>query len=219
MSSTELQKIVYIVRHGQSDDNVAPVFQAYNSPLSASGKEQAERLASRIEQLDFEALISSPQERAKQTAQAIALKTNKRVELSDLFIERFKPTSINSKPYDDTQALNTWRDWEKSLLNTGRKVEDGENYDDMIRRADGALDYLQRRDEKSLVVVSHGHFIRTLVARVLLGSEINPMSLKRFYNLISIENTGITVLHFRVAYEESACWRLWSLNDHAHFAE
>jgi broad specificity phosphatase PhoE len=117
MSSTGLKKTVYIVRHGQSDDNAAPVFQAYDSPLSAKGRGQAERVASRIEHLDFEVLISSPPERAKQTAEAIALKTDKKVEVCDLFVERFKPTSINGKSYDNTQAQNTWRDWGKKLAN------------------------------------------------------------------------------------------------------
>jgi len=219
MLSTELKKTVYLVRHGQSDDNIAPVFQAYDSPLSAKGRGQAEQVASRIEHLDFEALISSPQVRAKQTAEAISLKTNIQTEISDLFVERIKPTSINGKSYDDPHARSTWREWEKSLVSIGRKVEDGENYDDMVVRADKALRYLEMRDEKTIVVVSHGHFIRALIARTLLGTELNPVSLKRFYDLVSIENTGITVLHFRTAYEEPACWRLWSLNDHAHFAE
>ena len=163
--------------------------------------------------------MSSTQERAKQTAEAIASKTHKPVELSELFVERIKPKSIDGKPYEDTDASAVWREWEKSLATRGYKVEDGENYDDVVARADEALSYLQQRDETAFVVVSHGHFIRTLIARILLGPELNSVSLKRFYDLISIENTGITVLHFREAFEEPACWRLWSLNDHAHFAE
>lgn len=215
----ELKKIVYLVRHGQSEDNAAPVFQSYSSPLSTKGKSQAEKVANRIKHLSFEALISSPQERAKQTAGAIASKTNKEAEFSDLFVERIKPTAMDGKSYDDQQARRTWREWEKSLLTPGYKVEDGENYDSIVARADKALDFLQKRDEKTLVVVSHGHFIRTIIARVLLGPGLNSTNLKRFYDLISIENTGITVLHFREAYEEPAQWRLWSLNDHAHFTE
>jgi broad specificity phosphatase PhoE len=218
-ASAKRQKTVYLVRHGQSEDNIAPVFQAFSSPLSTKGKGQAEKLASRIAHVDFEILISSTQDRARQTAGAIASKTHKPIELSDLFVERIKPKSIDGKPYDDTRASATWREWEKSLVTPGYKVEDGENYDSIIARADKALAYLQQRDETTFVVVSHGHFIRTLVARVLLGPELNNVSLRRFYDLISIENTGITVLHLREAFEEPACWRLWSLNDHAHFAE
>jgi len=219
ISSYRPKKIVYLVRHGQSEDNAAPVFQSFTSPLSAKGKGQAGKVASRIEHLDFEVLISSTQERARQTAEAIELKTNKSIELSDLFVERIKPKSIDGKSVNDTEASSVWREWEKSLVTPGYKVEDGENYDGIVSRADKALSYLQQRDESTLVVVSHGHFIRTLIARVLLGPELDSTSLRRFYDLISIENTGITVLHFRDAFEEPECWRLWSLNDHAHFAE
>ena len=40
-------KVVYFVRHGQSEDNVAPVFQSPDSPLSAVGRNQAARIAAR----------------------------------------------------------------------------------------------------------------------------------------------------------------------------
>lgn len=218
MASPGLKKIVYLIRHGQSEDNAAPVFQSISSPLSAKGEEQARKIASRIEQLDFEVLLSSTQKRAEQTANAIAFKTHKEIELSDLFVERIKPKSINGKPFDDMRASGIWREWEKSLVTPGYKVEDGENYDDIIERADKALSYLRQRDGTTFVVVSHGHFIRTLVARILLGPELDGASLRRIYDLISIENTGITVLHFREAFEEPTRWRLWSLNDHAHFS-
>jgi broad specificity phosphatase PhoE len=218
-SGIELKKVIYLVRHGQSEDNAAPVFQSYNSPLSDKGKRQAEMVANRIKHLNFDALISSPQERAKQTADAIASSTNKQPELSNLFVERIKPSSIDGESYNDSRARSTWREWEKSLTTSGSKVEDGENYDEIVARADKALNFLQEHKHKRLVVVSHGHFIRTLVAQILLGPQLNSTSLKRFYDLISIENTGITVLHFREAYEEPARWRVWSLNDHAHFAE
>jgi hypothetical protein len=35
----------------------------------------------------------------------------------------------------------------------------------------------------------------------------------------SMENTAITVLLYKDAFEEDECWRLWTYNDHAHFAE
>jgi broad specificity phosphatase PhoE len=212
-------KTVYIVRHGQSVDNAQPIFQAYDSPLSARGKAQAATLAARAKHLAFEALITSPQTRAQQTAQAISDATGCQLETSDLFIERAKPASILGKSYDDPAARATWRDWERSLTAPGLKVEDGENFTDMVNRADAALQFLETHDASTLLVVSHGHFIRTLIARVLLGETLNGELLKRFYELTSLENTGISVLRFKDAYEEDFRWRLWTLNDHAHFAE
>lgn len=167
------EKIIYFVRHGQSEDNVKHVFQSPDSPLSENGKQQAKSIARRISKLNFQALIASPLKRVKQTAEAIAEVTNREVEYSELFIERVKPIYINSKPYTDEKADNLWKEWEKSLHTPGMRVEDGENFDDITARADKALGFLRNRTEQSLVVVTHGYFLRTIVARVLLGDLLS----------------------------------------------
>lgn len=214
-----IEKIVYFVRHGQSNDNVAPVFQALDSPLSEEGLNQAKFIAARISKVPFDKLISSPLQRTQQTAQEISETANKPIIFSDLFVERVKPSSISGKPYTDTKTGQIWRDWEESLVSVGKKVENGENYQAIIQRADKALEYLYQQSEKTLVVVTHGYFLRTLVARVLLGDTLTPESFKNFQKVASMENTGITVLTHEGAFEQDPCWRLWIYNDHAHLAE
>jgi ribonuclease H / adenosylcobalamin/alpha-ribazole phosphatase len=148
----KIEKIVYFVRHGQSEDNVAPVFQSTNSPLSDKGQKQAESIARRVSKLSFDALIASPLQRSKQTAEAITKATNKEAEYSELFAERVKPTYINGKSHEDERANTLWREWEKSLYTTGMRAEDGENIDDILARADKALAFLRDRKEQSLMV-------------------------------------------------------------------
>ncbi len=213
------EKIVYFVRHGQSEDNAAPVFQALDSPLSEKGLEQAEFNAKRVSKIQFDKLIASPLKRAKQTAEAISKATGNPVEYSDLFVERVKPSSISGKPYTDPKASKVWRDWEESLTSTKNNVEEGENYRDIIHRADEALEYLLQLPEKTLVVVTHGYFLRTLVARVLFGNGLNADSFRHFQKVVSMENTGITVMVYEGAFEQEPCWRLWIYNDHAHLAD
>ncbi len=213
------EKIVYFVRHGESRDNVAPVFQDLDSPLSQRGLVQAEKIAARAAKLDFEAMLASPLPRARQTAEAIAQVTGKHPEFSDLLVERIKPTSVNGKPYTDQVASNTWRQWEESLYTPGMRVEDGENFDDLIKRADGVLHLLQQRPEQKLLVVTHGLFLRTLVARVLLGEVLSGESLRHFHNMTSMDNTALSALRYEPAFEQDYAWRLWIYNDHAHLAE
>jgi len=215
----KIQKTVYFVRHGQSEDNVAPVFQSPNSPLNEKGRKQAESIADRVSKLSFDALIASPFERAKQTAEAIAKATGKQPEYSELFVERVKPTYINGKPYTDEKANTLWREWEKSLYTPGLHTEDGENFDDLIARADKALAFLQNRPEQSLVVVTHGYFLRTIVARVLLGNLLSGEAFRNIQRTAAMENTGLTVLQYRDSFEEKPAWRLWIYNDHAHLAD
>lgn len=212
------EKIVYLVRHGQSADNIAPVFQAPDSPLSDVGEVQVQNMAQRVAKLSFETLLASPLPRAKQTAQAIEKVTSKVPEFSDLFVESRMPSSIHGKSYDDERANMIWREWKKSKFTLGMIVEDGENYEALLERADEALEFLRNQKEESMVVVTHGYFLRTIVARVLLGTDISADAFKTFQKSLAHENTGITVLRYRAGFEEPAKWRLWIYNDHAHLA-
>jgi probable phosphoglycerate mutase len=216
----KIVKIVYFVRHGQSVDNAAPVFQFPDSPLSEKGRKQAESIAERVSKLSFDALIASPYKRAKQTAAIIARITGKHPEYSELFIERAKPTYVHGKPYTDEKANALWREWHKSFYTPNMRVEDGENFDDLIARADKALEFLQRRPEQSLVVVTHGYFLRMILARVLLGDLLSAEMFRNISRSAAMENTGLTVLqHLCQHPEEKPAWRLWIYNDHAHLAD
>lgn len=213
------KKTVYFVRHGQSVDNVSPVFQSINSPLSEKGESQAKNIAERLSSLQFETLIASPVQRAKETAEYIAEATGKGVVFSDLFVERIKPSEIDGKPWTDAEANKVWRAWEETLYTPGSRISDGENYDDTIVRVDKALKFLEDRTESTIAIVTHGYFLRAMVARVLLGDDLTGPIMKRFQERASVENTAITVLNYRDAFEEDFAWRLWTLNDHSHFAE
>ncbi len=218
------EKIVYFVRHGQSEGNISPVFQASDSSLTELGKKQAKEIAGRIAKLSFEGLIASPFERAKQTAIAITNTTGKKVEYSELFVERIKPTNVCGKLYTDEKAGALWKVWKKSLYAPGLRVEDGENYDDIIGRADNALDFLKNQ-KGDVVVVTHGFFLQTIVARAILGDALTPDIFKNFQTHLQMENTGLTVLKYKYNEnrysedEERFAWRLWIYNDHAHLAD
>lgn len=74
MKNEQIEKIVYFVRHGQSEGNVSPVFQSQRSPLTEVGRHQADRIAKRISKITFDALVSSPLPRTRETTEAIAKK-------------------------------------------------------------------------------------------------------------------------------------------------
>jgi probable phosphoglycerate mutase len=212
----KIEKTVYFVRHAQSEDNAAPVFQSENSPLSEIGRRQAQRVAARLSKLPFDVIIASPLPRAKETAETIAQATGREVKYSKLFVERIKPARVRGKRYEDKEASALWRDWTKSLYTPGMRVADGENFDDLIIRADAALAFVRDLAEPSLVVVTHGYFLRTMVARILLGDSLSGEMFRRLQRVGSTENTGLTVLRYHDAFEEESCWRLWIHNDHAH---
>lgn len=212
---SNLEKTVYLIRHGQSEDNVAPVFQSPDSPLNEKGKNQAGKIAERIKNIDHDVLISSPFRRTKETALIISRATGKEPLYSDLFTERRKPSSVNGKSHEDKMAAEIFERWNDSLSNHNLRVGDGENFQDITERADKALAFLEERTEKSLVVVTHGFFLRVLAMRVLLGDFLSPEIMKSFCKATSTENTGLTVLKYKKD-PTNPDWRLWIYNDHAH---
>jgi broad specificity phosphatase PhoE len=215
MSDSKKEKTVYFVRHGQSLGNISSEFQRLDSPLSEEGLKQAEKIADRLTRIKFEALICSPLVRTKQTCAAITAKTQLEPVYSDLFVERIKPTGLEGKPHTDEEARKIWKEWNDSLYAPGVRVGDGENYDDQIARADAALQFLEQRVEESLVVVTHGYFLRTLFARVLLGATLTPDNFRELQTRAETENTGISVLKYGDRFLGKA-WYMWTYNDHAH---
>jgi probable phosphoglycerate mutase len=219
MHEKEIEKVVYFVRHGQSEDNVLPVFQSADPCLSDEGKRQAFSLADRAVNLDFEALLTSPYPRARETAEIIGQATGKVPEEVSLFIERQKPAELNGKLYADKEANELYHEWHASFHNPDLRVGDGENYEDLIARIDAGLQLLRTRPEQSLVVVTHGYFLRSIVARVVLGEALAPSLFKQFQNVLVMQNTGLTVLRYQAIFQEEPVWRLWIYNDQAHLAE
>lgn len=215
----ELEKNIYFVRHGQSVDNISPVFQSLTSPLTEKGIRQAKSIADRLSNVDFDTLIASPVKRAKETAIYIGTKTGKSPIYSELFVECVKPSVLDGKPWSDDKATDLWNKWQKTLFSSGSRIKDGENFEDIITRVDKALKFLLERPEKNIVVVTHGFFLRSIIARILIGDELTGPVLRRFQELVSMENTGITVLQYKAAFQEDYAWRLWTFNDHSHFAE
>lgn len=214
-----MDKTIYFVRHGQSLGNASAIFQPPESPLSETGRKQAVCAARRISKLAVHALLSSPFLRAKETAGAIAEATGLRLEYSALFVERMKPPCINGKPFADEEAYSVWEEWNKSLYTPGMRVAGGENFDDLIARADAAFAYLQARVEGSIAVVTHGYFLRTMVARAVLGDMLCGQAFKRCQRIASMENAALTAMQFQEADGREPGWRVLTYNDHAHLSE
>ena len=51
---------VYIVRHGQTDSNLAGVYNYLNEDINENGIEQAKNLSEKIKDLDYELIYCSP---------------------------------------------------------------------------------------------------------------------------------------------------------------
>lgn len=210
-------KTAYFIRHGESESNTGGVRRGNATPLTERGKQQAGVIADRASRLSLDVVISSVMERAKDTAQAIAEKTGKPVEYSELFVERVWPSWFIGRLRDDSEAFAADEKMKNNFTIPNFRLADEENFDDLKERALAALDYLNNRKEQNMVVVTHGTFLRALLAAVIYGPELSAHEMDKFIGGFITENTGITVIKESPGWKSG--WRLYVFNDHAHLAD
>lgn len=214
---TKPQKIIYFFRHAQSDENINQNknIHAREQYLTEAGKLQATQLAKRIKSLHLPLLISSTLTRAKETSKIISSNINIDIEYSDLFIEKQKPSSIIGQIRQEPRILEIEQNWSNSLFTPNTKIEDGDNYDSILARAEQAIEFLKSKPEPVLGVVTHQFFLNALIIKVILGNSLTPEIYKRLQEQYWLENTGMVVLHYHPEYPYTG-WILWTYNDHSH---
>ncbi len=208
-------KKVYFVRHGESEGNAGPIRQTATTALSEKGRVQASFVAERCSRIPFEIMICSSMKRAKETADIILSKISKPIEYSDLFVERRRSSEVLGQPKDTPLALKVEDEINKNFHLPNFRFSDEENFEDLKRRAMSALDYLEKRPEETILIVTHGFFMRIIIACVVFGDDLAGEDCSKFIRAFHTQNTGITVLGHDDKKKESPWW-LWIWNDHAH---
>lgn len=216
-------KTVYFVRHGESEANAGfATFQGEASQLTEKGRQQAQFIAERCKNLSFDVLLASPAVRCQETANFISQKTGKSIETVELFVERKMPTELLGKRRDDPEADQMELDWLLTFYVSGKKVGSGENFDELKVRALKALEYLKGRKENSILVSTHGFFLRMLSAVIVMGNLLDAEEFRRFAKAFRTQNTGLSIVEWRdeVDYRLDRMpfqgWRINVWNDHAH---
>lgn len=183
---------VFMVRHGQTDSNVAGLFHgATDTPLNATGLRQAELVARRVATLEeLQSLHTSPLKRAFVTAEAIS----RQVGLS-LHIH----PDLQEMNFGDAEGLvmaamiERWPDLARRFADdedTDARFPGGESRGEFHQRVRLALDeivtgYAGQR----IVVVAHGGVISSLVAQIM-GD--NPNNWRRY----PVANCSVTHIEF-----------------------
>lgn len=198
-------KYVYFIRHGQSNQNAGNVYQGDLDPLTEHGIKQAQYIAERCSRLPLEALIASTMVRAQDTAKHIAETTGLSVESSGLFVERRDPSELIGVEWGNEQE-EKFNAWTESFFVPGVRVLDGENFEDLHARAAKALQLLKERKESHIAVVTHGFFLRMIVAQVVMRDALTPEVFRDFHLGFRSNNTGITLIHTPA---EDDIWRQW----------
>jgi broad specificity phosphatase PhoE len=183
---------VYLVRHGESEGNAQSIHQDARVGLSARGIQQARSLAQRFAAASIDAIVSSPFERALQTATFIGETIHKPVSVSPLLVEIKRPTEIEGRPMEDADVvaiknriLQNWHDpdWRHS---------DEETFFDLRARAIEALRFITGQPWDTVLIVTHGQFMRLLVCVMAFGPTVGPDVFTQLQSFLMMSNTGIT---------------------------
>jgi probable phosphoglycerate mutase len=208
-------KTIYFIRHGQSEGNTGPVRQDGTSSLTAHGREQAIFMAERCAKLPIDIIVSSTMTRAQETASIIGDKIGKEVISSEFFTERRRPSAQTGKPKEDPNSLQIDRDIWNNFGTERYRHSDEENFEDLRDRARKALQFLADRPEESIAVVTHGFFMRIVLAYVVFRERLTGKECELVMRTFHMENTGLTIVKYAGADKEPPWW-VWTWNDHAH---
>ena len=204
-------KTVYFVRHGSTEGNEKGAYQHMHTPLSELGRRQAEFVARRFERIPVDIVIASDMERAAETGRCIAERNRLPLVVEPLFHEILRPAIIRGKGRDTPEALEMMRFLAEHWTNARVKHSDEENFFDLKTRALKALDHLVERQEKALLVVTHGTFMCMLICCMMAWEEVSPELFDRVHHFLVLKNTALSVCEY-----ENGKWQLVIWNDYAH---
>lgn len=214
-------KTVYFVRHGESEANATRIRQGSGSHLTKKGLEQSRFLGKRLAALPIDVIISSTHTRALETAEEIRKIINKKIEKSELLVERRQPSETVGKLLDAPETLRIAEEIKKNRLkDESYKYADEESFFEIKQRASEAIRTLEKHTAEHILVVTHGFFLRYIMAVMILGEELSVTEFSKFSHFLYTTNTGITVCTFEPEkHVPTKGWALMTWNDYTHLGD
>ena len=147
---------IYIVRHGQTDWNIEKRMQGMNDiPLNENGIKDARLLAEKLANVSFDLCLTSPLQRAKQTAE-ILTKGKAEIIVDNRLVERGFG-SFEGQTADFELIKLMWN------LQADTDIGGIEKLSDCLSRANVVLeDIKEKYNSKKVLIVSHGSFIKAM---------------------------------------------------------
>ena len=186
---------LYIIRHAESQGNASGQYGTeVSDSLSLQGEKQAEALAEELKALEFDKIIVSPRLRTMQTIAPYLKKTDQKGEIWPELAEacwheeredpaeKWNPIPVQLT--DSEKEIFTFRDNESVIPASVETFREG------LCRVNEAFKRIQKmasESDESILMVSHGHFIREFM-NILLDTR-KPVIFHKV-------NCGMTLLTF-----------------------
>ncbi len=186
---------IYLIRHGQTDGNLAARHQHANTPLNTVGISEAKAVGELLLGYKPTHLVTSRQNRALSTAEIIGEVTGLIPEDRDEFIEILRPNYLVGERRHGFKMLMYMSLWYLGYRPASR--HDGESYTELRERISRAKAHLATFPaDAKVIVVSHAGFITFFLAH--LRRHDRPLSifgaLCTLWHMLLMRNTQITHL-------------------------
>lgn len=205
----------YLVRHGRTEWNEQGLLQGGgNSPLTKQGIESAKLTGKALAKIPFVAAYSSMLQRAIETAEYILENTNTPLfchsGLNELFFGSWEGRSV-----EELSLLPEFRQMRKKPGEYLAQSNQGETYDKLAKRVLTTLhDIISKYSSGNILIVSHGHTLRMLLALLSGGTWQNHRKDSQ-----SVLNTSISIVRYEQKGNENGQFFVESVNDVSHLTE
>jgi broad specificity phosphatase PhoE len=181
---------IYLIRHGETEWSRAGRHTGRTDiPLTDRGKEQAEFLKPIFDDVRFAKILSSPLQRALETARLAGL--GNRVETTDDLKEWDYGNYEGITTKEIRKSVPDWTVWTHPCPN-------GESIEQVAARADRVVQRLREVDA-DVAVFSHGHFLRVLAVRWL---GMDPHAGKNFL----LGTSTLSILSYEHGFPAIKTW-------------
>lgn len=185
-----------LVRHGQTNANLNRMLQGQSDgELNATGLQQVEELGRHLKGFHVDQVIASTMRRAQDTAAAIARHHQLKVITTPLIVE-WNCGMLDGVPAEVFRKKLHEADVPLSLF----RPEGGETLVEVQHRAAAFLsDVIANYQDQTVLVCSHGDFMRALVS-LLLQMSIEETS------GIYFDNASYSIFEFENGYWNAVAW-------------
>lgn len=149
---------IYYVRHGQTDWNLARKMQGGQTEreLNETGIKQAEETKKQLENVNYDIVICSPMDRAKQTAEIINKERNVPIIIDERIRER-KLGELEGNPITEECEKEIWD------YNLNVELKNGESILEFEKRILNFIEEIKEKyKDKLVLIIAHGGVAKVL---------------------------------------------------------
>ena len=208
-------KIIYFVRHGQTENNLHNIKQGAEGSLTDKGRAQALATAKRFPKYKGrpQIIIASPFERTKETAEIVAKELHLKVIYSDLLVERRNPSEIIGRWGGDPEVKDILDHMDRTYHSDDFRISDEENFLDLKKRAKKLLKFIRWRWESRIIMVTHSNFLKMIVSYMEYGDKLTAIQEAKLSFFNPIDNAGMAICTYTSHWFKKGEWKVLVWND------